>query len=334
MMLKWGRRLGLGLLGLIALFITAGASYQFISTKWDEQRYPPPGEMVDMGGYRLHLHSMGTGGPTVILEAGLGNIGLDWGLVQPEIAKFTRVVSYDRAGSGWSEKGRGPRTSARIVRELHALLEKANIPGPYIMVGHSFGGATVQLFAATFPDEVAGLVLVDSCHEAQEQRLPENPFAKEWMYNPWVARISSLLGVHRLSMLGYWERAPLPRALWDTHMALCLTTKHWCTMTDEGNALGLSFHQLEEADQSQSNLKPCVVITAGKVLDLAAYGIDSEQEGYIREMFPVWLDLQKELVGKFPQGRQVIAEKSDHMIPWHQPELIVEVVQELVAQSH
>ena len=117
---------------------------------------------MDIGGYHLHLNCSGEGVATVIMDSGAGGNSLSWNLVQPEIAKFTRVCTYDRAGLGWSDPGPLPRTSRQFVKELHALLVTSGIKGPYVLVGHSLGGAYVQRYAQRFPDEVAALVLLDS----------------------------------------------------------------------------------------------------------------------------------------------------------------------------
>ena len=103
---------------------------------------PPPSRMVDMGGYKMHIHCTGEGSPTVLLAAGLDDFSIFWSQVQPEIAEHTRVCSYDRAGLGWSEASPDPRTSGNMVKELHTLLVNANVEPPYVLVGHSFGGAT------------------------------------------------------------------------------------------------------------------------------------------------------------------------------------------------
>jgi pimeloyl-ACP methyl ester carboxylesterase len=116
--------------------------------------FPPPGNLIDIGGWRLHLNCKGearASQPTVILESGIGDFSVEWGLVQPGVAKFARVCSYDRAGDGWSDLGPQPRTLRQIVYELHTLLDKAGVKPPLLLVGHSFGGLVVRLYAATYP---------------------------------------------------------------------------------------------------------------------------------------------------------------------------------------
>ena len=159
------------IVGLLALAVI-GAVYQAVATEMDQRAYPPPGEMVDVGGYRLHINCVGQGSPTVILESGLGNMSVDWANVQPEVAKTTRVCAYDRAGTGWSEPGPEPRDPQQIAHELHTLLGNAGIDGPYVLVGQSFGGLYVRMYAARYPKEVEGMVLVDASHPDMWTRLP------------------------------------------------------------------------------------------------------------------------------------------------------------------
>lgn len=129
---------------------------------------PPPGTLVDIGGRKLHVNCMGTGAPSVILEAGAGAFAIDWALVQPEIARTNRVCSYDRAGSGWSDRAPEVSTPAAVVADLHAALGAIGVKPPYVMVGASIGGIYVRLYDLTYPGEVAGMVLVDP---ASEERL-------------------------------------------------------------------------------------------------------------------------------------------------------------------
>src|SRR5205823_3156829 len=121
----------------------------------------PAGTTVDVGGHRLYLHCAGEGQPTVLLDSGMSSTTESWTEVQPGVAAFTRVCSYDRAGLGRSDPGPAPRTGGQMVAELHALLRNAAIPGPYVLVGHSFGGLNMQLYAGRYPEDVAGMVLVD-----------------------------------------------------------------------------------------------------------------------------------------------------------------------------
>jgi pimeloyl-ACP methyl ester carboxylesterase len=127
--------------------------------------YPPPGRLLDVGGFRLHLNCTGQNGPAVVLIAGGGDFSFDWGLVQPDVSRFTRVCSYDRAGLAWSDPGPTPRTMRQEASELHTLLKAARVKAPYVLVGHSVGGLIARVYAEQYADEVAGMVLVDSTHE-------------------------------------------------------------------------------------------------------------------------------------------------------------------------
>ncbi len=156
------------LIGIAAI----GFVYQTAASQRDRRRFPPPGQLVDVGGYRLHLNIMDKDnpGPTVILEAGMVSFSSNWAWVQPEVARVAPVVGVDRAGFGWSDPGPTPRDAGQSARELHAALQKAGIPGPYVLAGHSYGGLAVRAFAALYRDEVAGMVLVDGSHPDQWAR--------------------------------------------------------------------------------------------------------------------------------------------------------------------
>jgi pimeloyl-ACP methyl ester carboxylesterase len=193
----WTRRVLLVLVIALVALGGAGAVYQAVATALDQRAYPPPGQLVDVGGYKLHISCSGTGSPTVILEAGLANPSSIWGWIQPEVAKSTRVCAYDRAGVGWSDPGPEPRDAQQIVRELHTLLSNAHIPGPYILVGHSYGGKYVRVYAAAYPSDVAGMVLVDAGHPDQWTRTPQGQaeYTKNKRLNyiaPWLARFGIL----------------------------------------------------------------------------------------------------------------------------------------------
>ena len=155
---------GFGAPGLLLFVPTVGRSQQ--STAGSAVAVPLPiGQLVDVDGHRMHINCTGQGKPAVVLESGAGAFSFDWGLVQPQVAKMTRVCSYDRAGSAWSELGPNPRTLKQRVYELHKLLVNAKVPPPYVLVGHSAGGYIARLFQAKYPDEVVGIVLAECGHE-------------------------------------------------------------------------------------------------------------------------------------------------------------------------
>ena len=158
---------------MVVLLALAGASYQAIESRLDARRFPETGRLVDVGGYRLMLNCIGDGSPTVVLEAGFGDLSVEWKSVQQQIAKFSRVCSYDRAGYGGSDAGPLPRTSLQIARELHTLLKNAGEKTPYILVGASFGGYNVRVFNGLYRDEVTGIVLADATQEDQYDTLPQ-----------------------------------------------------------------------------------------------------------------------------------------------------------------
>lgn len=157
--------------GLVALAVI-GAIYQAAVTAIDQrQSYPPPGQMVSVGGHRMHINCTGKGNPTVVLESGWSFTSIEWSAyVQPEVAKQTRVCAYDRAGLAWSEAGATSRDAAETADELHALLHNAGIEGPYILVGHSLGGVYSRVYADRYPEDVGGMVLVQAMHPDQFER--------------------------------------------------------------------------------------------------------------------------------------------------------------------
>lgn len=185
------------------------------------QRPPAPpvtGKFVDVNGYRLFINCTGEGSPTVILDAGLGgSSGMDWNLVQPEASKITRVCSYDRAGRGYSEKGPEPRTSELIVTELHTLLNNAGIQGPYVLAGYSFGGMNMRLYASRYPNDVVGMVLVDSILEDQDNGLKSVLSADEFN-SYYAARVKAAMQAEQVDDVTSFEQ--LRAANWHADIPL------------------------------------------------------------------------------------------------------------------
>ena len=265
-----------------------------------------PGKMVDLGDLKLHIDCRGQGSPTVILESGLGGSLLDWARVLPEAAQYTRVCAYDRAGYGWSEMGMLPRTSQQIASELHALLRAANVEGPYILVGHSFGGFSVRLFASRFPEETAALILVDASHEDQFAQLRDAGLVKRSSRK-------------QRSMSGAGVPDNLPATVHDIAAELALKAKAILTLQSE-----IRFFQ-QSADQVRwySNLPniPIVVLSRG-------LGVSNEHT-QAKNLETVWRSLQDDLFLRLGSSH-LIADGSGHYIQLDAPKLVVNTIQRLV----
>ena len=301
-MSRWIKRILIAFGSLVVVAAIAGATYQGVATRRDLGRTPAPGRLVDSGGHRLHIWCSGSGAPAVILEAGLGGSSADWGFVQPEVARFTKVCSYDRAGMGYSDPGPSPRTMGQIVRELVQLLDRTGVTVPVVVVGASIGGLAVRLLASEHPDRVAGLVLVDASHEDQDVEVPR--------VAPFVPLLSSL-GIFRLLGITF---GPPPATLAPAVRGFAEVTGRraaaYKTAVDEFTHLRQSAQQMKAARRQLD--MPVVVVTAGR-------GTDAE-----------WLKLQRDQVSLSPRGCQMIAESSGHGIALGQPDIVIRAVQSVV----
>src|SRR5829696_9189583 len=221
--------------GLLALAVI-GAIYQAIATEMDQRTYPAPGKMVDVGTHSLHINCLGEGSPTVILEAANLGMWVHWVRVQQQVAMTTRVCTHDRAGLGWSEPGTEPRDASQISSELHTLLKSAGTEGPYVLVGHSYGGLYARMYAARYSYETAGVVLVDSTHPEQFTRSPEGRAMYEQTNRLGaVLPILTRLGVIRLS--NYFPAHPdLPSQQRAQIEAFNSSTRHLSTTVEEFRA--------------------------------------------------------------------------------------------------
>jgi pimeloyl-ACP methyl ester carboxylesterase len=232
---------------------------------------------VEVGGHQLRTRIEGTGSPAVVMEIGLGGPLEEWAVVQSEVARFTCAFAYDRIGANYNVP---VLTGRQIAADLHAALIKSRVPPPYVLVGQSFAGVYNQVFAQVYPDEVAGMVVLDS---------PTREFLD-------------------------WIRANYPEE--------DITLKHhpdW----PEGVGILPTFDELLSGGPLPN--VPTVVVTAARPLH--------EETGFKAELRPVWIAAHEELAKQLPQGRHVITEKSGHGIQVEQPELVVELIRDLVEQA-
>jgi pimeloyl-ACP methyl ester carboxylesterase len=316
---RWTRRILLGLLALIVLLAAGGAGYEAIMATGDARRYPPPGQLVDIGGHRLHLRCVGQGSPTVVLDAGLGEFSLGWGAVQPQIATSTRVCAYDRAGLGWSEPGPMPRSPQQFASELHELLTNGGVEGPYVLVAHSMSGKTARLFASQHPDEVAGMVLVDARHEyVDDHRAPEQlaaEYAEQRQFQNmirWIARF----GLVRLLWAPAWPSvqpggenlAPETRTAIGVLQARPRQIENALA---EGAAKMDSNTLLQTA--AALGATPLIVLASGQ-------NVDHD---------PFWKEAQQIMTGLSSNSRLIIAQ-SGHYVHFEQPAQVVESIRQVV----
>ncbi|HEX3821856.1 MAG TPA: alpha/beta hydrolase [Candidatus Sulfotelmatobacter sp.] len=314
------RRIIFGLLLLVVLLAAAGFLYENIAEARDRRFNRMPGTLVNVGGGRkMHISCIGEGTPTVILDSGLGDTYASWRKVQPEIAKFSQVCSYDRAGLGYSTPSPDARTSNVIARELHGLLQSANIVPPYVLVGHSMGGYNVRLYASLYHNEVAGMVLVDSSHPDQDNRFPPELKKMEgnWLREAELMEYTMPFGIPRL--LGMCDRDPVVRA------AEC------------------NFHSAREGIAEMKAFPESAAQTAatGPLGDLPLAVLSQDPDKPSSELPPElakpvseeWAQMQKELAHLSIRGTRTVAKNSAHYIQIDRPEIVIEAVQNVVEQS-
>ena len=289
---------------LIIVLALLGAIYESVAEAADAKTYPPPGQLADVGDHRLHINCTGTGSPTVVIVSGLGDWSTSWGVVQPEVAKTTRVCTYDRSGLGWSDAVPLPQDAAQAAKELHTLLQNANIPEPYIMVGHSLGGFIVRLFAHDYASEVTGVVLVDSMNPKQVSESLSNRLALFSSLEAGLARV----GVGRLLLkLGILPSVPPGE---EAYYPLFVRPQSFQTTANEYRGLPDSAAQAA-AVKSFGDL-PLIVLTA-KLNDN-----------------PGWPEWQNELLQLSSNSQQLFAENSGHVIQDDEPDAAVDAILKMV----
>ncbi len=291
--LRWTGKALLWLVVVLLVLGACGAVYQTVATRRAERDYPPPGQMVNVGGYSLHIYCVGRGSPTVILDGGTGEMSANWGLVQREVSRTTRVCSYDRAGMGWSERGPEPRDARRITSELHTLLAGAGIEGPYVLAGHSFGGLYMQSYAARYPDEVAGMSLIESSHPGQfGYRSVTRDSYEPPTRVPSVASLLARTGAVRLFYKAFPASADLPPEQRAQIDALAPSTRQLDTTALELRATPQTVTQARGLRSLGD--RPLGVVSAGT------------QE-------PEWLELQADLAALSSNSTHRVVKEATHM---------------------
>jgi pimeloyl-ACP methyl ester carboxylesterase len=326
------------IIAILALIAGALALLGRRAKKSMAARYPPPGQLVDVGGFRMHINCQGdpSAGPAVVMDAGNGEPGLVWASVQSKVAEFARVCAFDRAGLGWSEPSPHPRTLSNFVDEQRTLLARAGVGPPYVLVGHSAGGLYARLYAHEYPGEVVGMVLVDAGHEDLDVRPPESLVKM-------TKRAMKVMGcalplLQMLSSIGFWalvpaavERmwpSPIPEEAREAFVGMAASGTQWFGTAGKETAAMWSNLATARAMQLPSlGGMPLVVLSRGRTQMSTGPGISAEAVG----QFKVANDeMQAELAALSTRGKQIIAEDCGHHIQVEQPQLVIEAIREVV----
>jgi pimeloyl-ACP methyl ester carboxylesterase len=317
------RRIILGLLAIAVLLAVCGFVYQNIGEARDRRFNPMPGQRVNVvsagSSLWMHINCSGQGTPTVVLDSGLGDSFISWEKVQPQIAKFTRVCSYDRAGIGYSDPSPRARMSQVIAEELHALLEAAQISPPYVLVGHSMGGYDVRVFAGRYRSEVAGMVLVDASHPEQEKRLPVELGGMEasWLREAEFLALTMPLGVPRL--LGLCDENPVARAVeCNFHTAR------------EGVKEMKAFRESASQAAASGSLGDVPLIVLSHDPDKPSAELPAD---LVKPTNDAWEKMQEEMAHLSTRGTQSIAKGSAHYIQVDRPDAVIDAVRTVVGQA-
>jgi pimeloyl-ACP methyl ester carboxylesterase len=329
-MLRWIKRIAVGLLGLVIFLLLVGVGYEQIMRARTAQQFPPPGKRVDVGGYRMQIDCRGTGSPTVVFEAGLDAMGsLSWSAVQDAVAGQTRACAYSRAGIVWSDARLTSFSADLESQELHRLLENAGERAPWVMVGHSLGGPYIMNFTRLYPQEVAGLVFVDASHPDQIQRMTEAA-GKPLNVGDNELKIASALrwtGLPRL--LAAREGAPgVPphaKAAQDAYLSVSVPA-----VLDEEQAIAAtlaSAGKLRELGE-----RPIVVLTAAKPYPdavLKALDLTPAQGQQIQK---VWAQMHDEQATWSSHSRSETLPDSTHYVQFDRPDVVIKAVRDVVDQ--
>lgn len=328
---RWTRNAVIGMVVLLIVATVAGNLQQYRL----QRAHPAPGELIDIGGHRLHVLRDGHG-PTVVFENGPGGMALDWNLVQPAIAEHATTFAYDRAGIGWSDPGPRPRTIDTLVDELHRTLQATGTPAPYVLVGHSFGGLLVRAFAYSHPDEVAGLVLVDAAHEDQFDIYPADYVTKGRSMiatmnrlRPvfWAANASGIPALSGGPSNTVTDRLPADAAAARRAVGV-MDASQAVTTVDEMAVLEQDFDIVRALRRPLGDI-PVVVISRGKVVGTEA-GIPTGSEDAVHA---AWLTMQDDLLTISTNSTLRVAENSGHDVHAEQPQLVIDAIRTVLAEA-
>jgi len=332
---KFLKGAGVVLLVVVLILVGLGVNQRIAISRVREQ-FPAPGKLVDVNGHLMHINCVGSGSPTVVIDAGNSSFSVEWTSIQEKVSKSTRVCTFDRAGYGWSEPGPEPRDGTQIVAELHTLLQASGETGPYVLVGHSLGGVHVRMFAAQYSDETVGLILVDTVYplivtpEFEMQMQSSVGFYQ-------VMRLLTGSGVMRiLGPLGGEDSMPeiarkLPADLQPPYLNLLLDPEQYKAAISEMTNISKTFTEtsaLLMGEQPFGDL-PLVVLTAGQTSTMDSTPFAEQRV----PVSPERIASQAELAEQSSRGEQRVIPESGHSVHLDAPEAIIQAILDILEMS-
>jgi pimeloyl-ACP methyl ester carboxylesterase len=280
----------------------------------------------------MHLRAIGEGVPAVVMEASIGDFSLTWSLVDSKVGSFTRAVTYDRAGLGWSEVSPAARTGEVMVEELRQLLAAADIPGPFVLVGQSFSGLLVRLFAYKHPSDVAGIVLLDPAHEDQFLRFPE-PIREAFgpLRSAQIAHLQQ--NAETIRVAGPAAAVPVVSA--PPSFRPQAAAAYVAQSIADATRVQTVIDELSHLEDTQAQVRALGPVTLGEVpLTVISHGqpqsVPGMPDGVNQAYEDVWQQMQAEIAAMSARGKRIMAHESGHMIHHDQPDLVVGEVRDLV----
>lgn len=331
-------RFVIGVLLVVGLLLTAGYIFQRRTTAADFEKFPAPGQLVDVGGFNLHIHCTGeAGGPTVVVDAGNGDFSVTWMGIQREVEKSARICTYDRAGYGWSDVSPHPRTASQMANELHQLLVNADVKTPYILVGHSLGGLNVRVYASLYPDEVAGMILVDAGHEDQLQRLPPEYLQLYKRQESYFSVLGFMSRFGILHLIGSSSKgaelvppqvAKLPKEVQPVYMTMISHPSYFDTTLAELRALPEITAEVRATGKLGDT--PLLILTADSLDEAAAQSIGLGEDFPAAQLQQAFNELQNEFEALSTRSRHIIVKDSTHGINLDQPQAVIDAILDMV----